>query len=241
MIHKNNHFRIYGSRWHLIATLLFVVTPFVFFLFFSRLAHIALVGLLKDLAISFWRLLVAYLLAAALGWIFSVAFYRGKRAAVALPIFDVLQSFPTFAALPLAVFWWGSSNLTVIIFLVITVIWPMFFSIISSLKLIRRDLREAVQIGGLKSGTYLRKFLWPASVPGLITGSIIGLGDGWEALIATEVIVQTKNGLGNFFQFFSHNPTVTFLGILGFLTLIFSINKLLWLPLLEWSHRLVEE
>jgi hypothetical protein len=60
-------------------------------------------------------------------------------------------------------------------------------------------------------------------------------------LVATELIVKIKPGLGGFFEMFSHNLPVTALGILGFLIFIFSINKLAWLPLLEWSHRKMEE
>lgn len=114
------------------------------------------------------------------------------------------------------------------------------FSIVSSLKLIRRDWEEAVEMTGLRGFNYWRKFLWPVSFPGLVTGSIIGLGEGWEALVATEMIVKTKSGLGHFFQVFLNNPPITGLGILGLLLLIFSLNKLIWLPLLDWGHRQME-
>lgn len=160
---------------------------------------------------------------------------------MALPIFDVLQSLPTFAALPIAVFFWGKSNFTVIFFLVLAVIWPIFFSVISSLKLVKKDWEEVAEISGLSGFNSIRYFFWPVSVPGLITGSIIGLGDGWEALVATEIIVGIKGGLGNFFQGFSSNLTMTAFGMLGLLTLVFSINKLIWIPLLDWGHNKMEE
>lgn len=170
-----------------------------------------------------------------------MAFYRGRRALVALPIFDVLQSFPTFAALPLAVAAYGPSSTIVIIFLVLAIIWPIFFSTLSSLKLVKKDWGEAVAVAQLKGWRYLWHFLVPVSIPGAITGSIVGLGDGWEALIATEIIVNVKKGTGVFFQQFSTHPQIIVFGILGFLAVIFSINKLLWLPLLEWSHKRMEE
>jgi ABC-type nitrate/sulfonate/bicarbonate transport system permease component len=75
----------------------------------------------------------------------------------------------------------------------------------------------------------------------LVTGSIIGLGEGWEALVATEIIVGAQNGLGNFFQNFSNNPAITGFGILGLLILIFTVNKILWIPLLDQSHKLLED
>ncbi|MBI2451362.1 MAG: ABC transporter permease subunit [Parcubacteria group bacterium] len=233
--------KIYQSRTHILVTLLFIVVPFLFLLVFSRLAHITTGKLFSDLFISAGRLAAAYGLAAIIGWLSAVLFYHGKRAVIALPIFDVLQSFPTFAALPMAVFLWGHSNFVVIFFLIITVIWPIFFSIISSLKLIKRDWQEVAEIAGLSGFNYLKIFLLPITMPGLITGSIIGLGEGWEALVATEIITGVKSGLGGFFETFSRNIPITALGIFGFLIFIFSVNKLIWLPLLEWSHHKMEE
>lgn len=233
--------KIYRSRLQLAITLFFIVAPFLFLLIFSELTEVATNVLFDDLFVSFLRLLTAYSIAVVLAWILAISFFHGKRSLVALPMFDVLQSFPTFATLPLAVYFWGASNFTVIFFLILTVIWPMLFSIISSLRLIKQDWQEAVEISGISGMTYLKKFIFPISVPGLITGSLIGLGEGWEALIATEIVVQEKMGLGNFFQTYSTNPKITFFGILGFLILIFSINKLIWTPLLDWSHGKMED
>lgn len=232
---------IYQSRKHLAITLGVVVLPFLFLLLFSRFAHIATGKLFLDIAVSCARLAVAYAIAALLGWGLAVLFYKGKRAIVALPLFDVLQSFPTFALLPLAAFVWGVSNITVIFFLIITIIWPIIFSIISSLKLIKHDWEEAVTVAQLSGKNYLTYFLFPVSIPGLVIGSVIGLGEGWEALVATEIIMNIDPGLGNFFQAFSRNAPVTVFGIFGLLLLIFAVNKLVWLPLMEWSHHQMEE
>ncbi|MBI4225350.1 MAG: ABC transporter permease subunit [Candidatus Sungbacteria bacterium] len=238
---KRKQLVIYQKRRHMVATLVVLVAPFLFLLVFSRLGHIATGTLFFDVFVSCVRLLIAYVIAAVLAWICAAAFYRGKRSVVALPVFDVLQSFPTFAALPVATLLWGVSEATVIALLIFTVIWPIFFSILSSLKLMKRDWEEAVEIAGWRGTEYLKRFLWPVSAPGLVTGSIIGLGEGWEALVATEIIVHTPSGLGSFFQTFSNNATITSFGILGLLILIFSANKLIWLPLLAWSHELTEE
>ena len=123
----------------------------------------------------------------------------------------------------------------------LAIIWPLLFSLISTLKLVKTEWEEAVAISHLKGFAYLMKFIIPASLPGLITGSIIGLGDGWEALIATEIIIGVNAGLGNFFQKFSADTAVTAFGVLGLLLVIFTINKLIWLPLLNMAHAKWEE
>lgn len=233
--------KIYKSKVHLLATLGFVAAPFLFLLIFSSATKIQSSVLFMDVAVSTVRLSIAYVISVVIAWVSAVLLFRGRLATVGLPLFDVLQSFPTFAALPLATYFWGASSITVIIFLVLTIIWPMFFSIISSLKMIRRDWEETAKIYGVNRYLFLRHFILPITLPGLITGSIVGLGEGWEALVATEIIVGMKTGLGSFFHAFAQNASVTIFGVLGFLVLIFSINKLMWLPLLEWSHNLMEE
>ena len=241
-MHKSRtHALIYRSRLHRLVTVLFLALPFAFFLFFAQVTAISSAALFADITISLTRIVIAYVIALIAAWICAVLFYQGRRVVIALPFFDVLQSFPTFAALPLAAYFLGSSNVTVITFLVITIIWPIFFSIISSLHLIRHDWREVVEISRLSGFSYFKFFLLPVTIPGAVTGSVIGLGEGWEALVATEIIVGSRMGLGSFFSLFSHNPRITTFGILGFLILIFSINKLIWIPLLEWSHHKMEE
>ncbi len=232
---------IYHSYRHVLGTLLALLVPFLFLVFFSQVAHIGFSGLLANLSLSLGRMLIAYAVAAILAWVLAVSFYRGRRAAVALPFFDVLQSLPTSAALPLAVLFFGRTNSIVIFFLIFAIIWPIFFSIVGALKSIKAEWEESVEIGGLRGLAFVRYFLLPASVPSLITGSIIGLGDGWEALVATEIIVGIRSGIGPFFQLFAANSLVTALGILALLLIVFSINKLIWLPLLDYSHRALEE
>ncbi len=238
---KRHHVIIYPSKSHIFVTIGLIALPFFFLLIFSRIAKIATGRLFLDLAMSCGRLAISYVVAAILAWICAVAFYRGRRSVVALPIFDVLQSFPSFAILPLMTMFWGPSEKTVIFLLTLSIIWPIFFSVLSSLKLARRDWEEAAEIAGWKGFEYLKRFVLPVSAPGLITGSIVGLGEGWEALVATEIIVHTPVGLGSFFSTFSQNTSITMLGVLGLLLLIFIINKLIWLPLLEQSHHLTED
>ena len=238
---RRKHYSIYRSRWHLIITIAFVLLPFVFLYFFTKASGVSTGGLFADLGVSSLRLLAAYLVSAFLAWLMAACFYQGKRAVIALPLFDVLQSFPTFAALPLGTLAFGKGNVTIIFFLIITIIWPLFFTIISSLKLSRHEWREAVKMSRVRGWNYLTMYLLPVTIPGLITGSIIGLGEGWEALVATEMIVGSRRGMGIFFQDYSMNPSITAFGIFGLLLLIFVINKLLWLPLLEWSHRAMED
>lgn len=238
---RHRHMRIYRNRLHLVMTFFVIVLPLIYLYIFAHLSHVAVQGLTTDLLTSLMRIGIAYGIAAGFGWLLAVLFYQGRRSTIALPIFDVLQSIPTFAALPLVALILGPSNMTVILFLVLAIIWPIFFSVVGALKLVRQDWQDAARIAGLRGWQYVRLFLWPVSLSGLATGTIVGLGDGWEALVATEIIVHVRSGLGTFFGAHVDSARLTLMGMFGLLLIVFAMNKMLWLPFLERSHHQLEE
>lgn len=236
-----HHFSLNRSRRHLIVAFGILIFPLVALLVFAFVTDLNFGEALYDLSISMWRLAIAFVIATVVAWILVVTLVGDRTDSPALAIFDVLQSLPTFVILPIAVHTFGQTEATIIAFLALTIIWPIIFSIVSSLKQVNRSWHEAVTISGLKGYDYIRYFLLPVTLPGVVTGAIIGLGEGWEALIATELLLHTKTGLGPFFSSFSDNTTMTLFGILIFLSIIFALNKFIWLPLLEKSHRLIAQ
>ncbi|MFI5205729.1 MAG: ABC transporter permease, partial [Candidatus Paceibacterales bacterium] len=229
------------SYKHLIVGFSIILLPLIGLFAFSFVSGINLKTIFYDLGVSALRLCIAFVIAMILAWVLVVWFVRGRTSGPTLAAFDVLQSVPTFALLPVAVHIWGPSTLTIIFFLVITVIWPIIFSIVSALKQVNKSWTEAVIISRISGLDYIRFYLLPLTAPGIITGAIIGLGEGWEALIGTEIILNAPHGLGAFFQSFSNSSSMTLFGVLIFLAIIYAINKFIWLPLLERSHELVEE
>jgi ABC-type nitrate/sulfonate/bicarbonate transport system permease component len=236
-----HHFSVNRSFRHLAVAFAIFLLPLVGLFLFSRESGIPFYTTMYDLGISIFRLGIAFVFATILAWVSVVLLIRGKTESVTLSVFDVLQSLPTFTILPLAVHFLGNSESTIIFFLIITIIWPIIFSIVSSLKQVDKSWHEAVVMSRIRGMDYIRYYLLPVTAPGIVTGAIIGLGDGWEALIATEIILQTKTGLGAFFQGFASSTSMTLFGVGAFLLVVFTINKLIWLPLLERSHRLVEQ
>lgn len=236
-----HHFSPTRTLAHVLVAFGVILIPLAGLFFFSKISGIDFGTTITDLAISSWRLFAAFVLSVVLAWVLVVWLVRGKTATPTLAVFDVLQSLPTFTVLPVAVHFFGARTWTIILFLMITIIWPIIFSIVSAFKQVEQSKQEAVIMSGLHGFAYIRYYLLPLTAPGIVTGAIIGLGDGWEALIATEIILQTPHGLGAFFQSFASDSRMTLLGVLVFLSVIYTINKFIWLPLLERSHELIEE
>lgn len=186
--------------------------------------------------VSLARILVAYFIALFLSLIIALLITTNEKVENAmLPVLDVFQSFPSFALFPAMVVAIHSSEVIIVSVLIITIIWPILFSIIGGIKNRREDLEEAATIYGAIGPKRLFHFTLPEIFPSIITGSIVGWGEGWEFIIGAELLVHTSLGIGNYLGELGNSQQNLLLafGILVLMTLLFIINKLVWLPLLN--------
>ncbi len=161
-----------------------------------------------------------------------------------LPLFDVLQSFPSFALIPILVVSFKSSpSIAVVAVLVLAMIWPLLFGIITALKNRREDLDEAAKIYGAKGWQHVSKVTLPELFPAIVTGSIIAWGDAWDLLIGAELLVVVTYGVGGYLGMLgeTHQNGLLALGIVAYLGILFIINKIIWLPLLSRATKFQTE
>lgn len=196
-------------------------------------------GMLLDaIAQTTYRLILAYSIALVLGA--SIALLVGWSTLIDLffPVFDILQNIPSFALFPLFVYFFGFSDLMIILFAVSSIIWPILFAILTAIKSAHKDLTDAATIFGAIGIKRIRYYLAPLSFPALLSGSIIGIAIGWEAVIGAEIIANIAG-----FGAFIHDVGATGInasavaGALGILVIVFMINRLVWAPLLQESSR----
>ena len=191
--------------------------------------------MLAGLLLSFWRIVVAYGISLGLAVVVSLAVTRNAKVEAALlPILDVLQSFPNFAILPITVTAFGAGSVTVIILLVITIIWPIMFGIIGGAKTLRSDLGEVATIFGARGWKRMRAFLLPSIFPAAVTGSIVGWGEGWEAVVGVEIIARSS-GIGGYINDVTNvgETRLLVLTLIILMFIIFVINNWVWLRLLR--------
>lgn len=241
-MNTRHYVKLYKRKLHVWVTFGILLLPFLFMLLSTNLPWNEKVDFLQDLGVSTVRLIVAFVASVIIASILGITLSRGKLGNFFLPVFDVLQSFPTFAMLPLALRWFGASETTILFFLILTMVWPILFAIISSQKLIKTEWDEAATVFGASGWKRLVYFALPISYPGLITGAIVGLGEGWEAVVGGEIIVHMQGaGLGQFFDGSNATGSHVFYGVTALLLFIFVMNKFIWLPLLERSHKVMTE
>jgi NitT/TauT family transport system permease protein len=193
---------------------------------------------------SLLRISIAYVIALIFSCIIALLITSNEKIeTLTLPVFDVLQSFPSFALFPIMVASIRSSEIIIITVLVITIIWPVLFTIIGGIKNRREDLEEAATIFGATGLKRLIHFTLPELAPSIVTGSIVGWGEAWEFIIGAELLVSAKVGIGSYLGQLGDSKENLLLafGILVLMICLFVINKLIWLPLLDKTTKYQSE
>lgn len=227
-----------ANRSSLVLTVFLIAL--IFILGFTQLDAMQFFG---GFLSSFLRVSAAYLisLAVAILMLFTVSSSKIIED-VTLPFLDALQSFPSFALFPLLIAWFGRNSIVTIFILVVAMIWPIFFTLLSAKKQIREDLNEAAFSLGAKGWKYYIYVLFPLLFSSMVTGSIVAWGEAWETIIAAEIIIAIP-GVGTYLAHAGEkgSGSVLVIGIFLLLTILFLINKTFWLTLLNSSTRYNQE
>ena len=185
-----------------------------------------------------YRLVLAYGVALVVGVSLALVVGWSPFADALFPVFDILQNIPSFALIPLFIYFLGYSDLMIILFAVSSIVWPILFAILSAIKSAHTDLNDAATIFGSTGFRRIPYYLAPLSYPAILTGSIVGIAIGWESVIGAEIIANAS-GFGAFIKTASASgiDQASVAGMFAILIIVFVINRLVWAPLLNESAK----
>ena len=230
------HTRRVRRSWAIVASMVLVTLVFVASGYFS---HVDWSTLGDALLHSTYRLAFAYGIALLLGM--GIALLVGSSVSLSemlFPIFDVLQNIPSFALIPIFIYFLGYTDEMIILFAVSSILWPILFAVLTAIRSAHTDLNDAATVFGATGFTRVRLYLTPLAFPAILTGSIVGIAIGWESVIGAEIIANTS-GFGAFIKGATGTgiTPATVAGMLAILVLVFVINRLVWTPLLSESTK----
>jgi ABC-type nitrate/sulfonate/bicarbonate transport system permease component len=111
------------------------------------------------------------------------------------PILLFFQAIGDIAWLPILLIWFGFSLATMTFVIVYTVLFPVVLNTALGVRSVPIDLHRAARSLGASRARVVWEVVLPGALPNIMTGLRNGLGFGWRALIATEIIVGTS-GIG---------------------------------------------
>jgi NitT/TauT family transport system permease protein/taurine transport system permease protein len=111
------------------------------------------------------------------------------------PLVEVLRPVPPLAWIPLSILWFGIGDVQNQFIIFLGIFFPVLLNTIMGVRNIEPNLVRAARCLGASEIRVLRRIVLPAALPQIVTGIRVGLGVGWMALVAAE-LVGANSGLG---------------------------------------------
>ena len=191
-------------------------------------------------AVTFSRVLVLVVLG-TLVWV-PIGVWIGfnpRVARFAQPVVQILASFPANFLFPFAVLLFIhtgiSLNIGGILLMSLGAQWYILFNTIAGAMAIPTDLREAMDMMGVRGWQRWKRLIIPGILPAYVTGGITAAGGAWNASIVAEVATYgthtlTATGLGAYIAHATGNgdfPEIL-TGVTVMSIYVVGLNRLFW-------------
>lgn len=111
------------------------------------------------------------------------------------PLVQMLRPISPLAWMPLAVIWFGISNLAPIFLIFLASLFPIVVAAMNGVRNVPPMYLQAGRNFGLSTGQLIRRVVFPATLPTILVSLRIAFGVAWLVLVAAEMIA-VDSGLG---------------------------------------------
>lgn len=171
---------------------------------------------------SLQHIYVPYALAAVLGVPLGIGLGWSLTVRdLVFPSVELLRPVPPIAWIPIAILVLPTTTSSIMFITFLGAFFPIVLNTVSGVRDVEEDHVRAVRSLGGDSDDVLREVVYPAALPAIHTGLVVGMGLAWVNLVAAEMIAD--EGLGRFVwvSYTSSNyPNIVFgvllIGVLGY-------------------------
>jgi len=154
-------------------------------------------GFLGDIAVTIWRVVGGFLIAAAIGVPLGLLMGAFKPVeAFFEPFFSFARYLPASAFIPLLILWAGVGEAQKLSVIVIGSVFQLVIMVTGIAGATRLDLVEAARTLGSRRIAILRRVVIPAAAPQIAETLRLVLGWAWTYVIVAELIGATS-GIGH--------------------------------------------
>jgi NitT/TauT family transport system permease protein len=145
---------------------------------------------------SLFRVFCGYVAAVLLGVPIGLALgWWSALAQATNPLIQMLRPISPLAWMPLAVIWFGVSNLAPIFLIFLASFFPIVVATMNGVRNVPPVYVQAGRNFGLSTRALLARVVFPAVLPRILVGLRIAFGVAWLVLVAAEMIA-VDSGLG---------------------------------------------
>ncbi|NTV96610.1 MAG: nitrate ABC transporter permease [Thiobacillus sp.] len=128
---------------------------------------------------------LAALVGIPLGFVMGMS--RGMQMALS-PLIQILKPVSPLAWLPIGLLLFKAVDPSAIFVIFITCIWPMVINTATGVKAIPQDYMNVAAVLKLGKVELIRRILFPACLPYVVTGMRLSLGIAWMVIVAAEML-----------------------------------------------------
>jgi ABC-type nitrate/sulfonate/bicarbonate transport system permease component len=111
------------------------------------------------------------------------------------PVVEVLRPIPPLAWIPLSILWFGVGDEQNEFIIFLGMFFPILINTIDGVRRVDGVMVRAARSLGANEFAVLKRVVLKAALPQIVTGIRVGVGFGWMALVAAE-LVGASSGLG---------------------------------------------
>ncbi len=104
------------------------------------------------------------------------------------PVVKALYPIPGIAWIPLALLWFGLTDKAIVFVVFMSAAFPLYFNTESGARAINPVLVDAARCFGARGLTLFVRVIVPATLPSIITGLRVALGNAWRMIVAAEIL-----------------------------------------------------
>lgn len=152
--------------------------------------------LLKYVVASLFRVSAGYMLAVLVGIPAGLLMGWFVPARLAFnPALQVLRPISPIAWIPVAILWFGVSDVAPIFLIFLASLFPITTAAMAAVQNIQLNYIRAARNFGISGLELFKKVVFPAALPQILTGLRLALGVAWLVVVAAEMIA-VNSGLG---------------------------------------------
>ena len=163
----------------------------------------------KNLSVSFSRVVVGFLIGAALGLIFGFVMGLFKNVNLLLTLFvSVLRPIPTIALIPVFILILGIGESSKYAIIAIGSFWSVLLNTINGVDSVDSKLLEVGYAYRISKKDQIFRIVLPSALPSILTGLRLGVGSAWISVIGAEMLAASR-GIGYMITYARDNSQVS--------------------------------
>lgn len=150
----------------------------------------------KNIGVSIGRVFSGFFLAAVTAIVLGILISLSRNVEIITRlILQILKPIPPIAWIPIAIIWLGIGESSKIFIIFIGAVFPILTNVIDGIRQIDPRYLEVSETFEIPRKKLIKDVIIPASLPQVMTGLKIGLGNAWICVVAAEMIAATS-GIG---------------------------------------------